>query len=137
MSHPSDPPPRARGPGRSSAVGCGRVCLPPTRPARGAAQPTGPGKLPFPPVKRATPTPCPTDQRDRDLSFLLPLRFFFLPRRGPRPCPLSSPSPPCLSLPSSSPYRNRRKRAGLNRALKSPHRAPSSLRLPHPDLDSS
>lgn len=31
--------------------------------------------------------------------FLLPLRFFFLPRRGPRPCPLSSPSPPCLSHP--------------------------------------
>lgn len=66
MSHPIRSASTRQGPRAEQR--CGRVCLPPTRPARGAAQPTGPGKLPFPPVKRATPTPCPTDQRDRDLS---------------------------------------------------------------------
>lgn len=95
MSHPIRSASTRQGP--SAEQRCGRVCrLPPTRPARVAAQPTGPGKLPFP-LSSGPRHALPHGSARQRSQFLLPLRFFFLPRRGPRPRTLSSPSPPCLS----------------------------------------
>lgn len=91
---PSDPPPRARGPGRSSGVAvC--ACLP-HAPRVAPPSPPDPANYPFPPSSGPRHALPHGSARQRS-QFLLPLRFFFLPRRGPRPRTLSSPSPPCLS----------------------------------------
>lgn len=85
------------------------------------------------PVKRATPRPAPRIS-ETEISVPSPASVL-LPA-----APWAPPSYPFFSV-SSLPIPHHRfptaieERAGLNRALKSPHRAPSSLRLPHPDLD--